>query len=372
MLTVRTGPPPRREGVGGWVRPPHIYFGKIDLALPELSPYTHPIPSPETPNPGNPKMPAEATPHELLRENLDMVLQARAKSLSLETRTALIDYILDPKASIRIKGIMEVAGVSKPTAMKYRNFLLATLENPPTEVGLGRVDRPTDRSLDYVRDVVRSTMTKEYVPEEQRELTSDDVVSIMDQTIRRLHADKAPGTAIKAMLEMKIKFQEIESKRSERTIDPHKVLGSKGLAGLMPILTGRFGQFLRHRREVPTFWNSAAATVLDCLIADIEKDIPIDPALAGTVSSFQTRLSAFQAGEPKPEPGLDTPIEPSDSATRVKVEDIDPPIVMTPDQLDQFRADHNIEPEEEKEIDLPTPASPFQGQVTKDDGSISL
>lgn len=231
-------------------------------------------------------MPREATILEEQREDLIAFLAQRTSNQTRPALAELADYALDPNQTTTGNGIARLLGISKPTGRRYRDLILTFFENPakasnpvvpsdemrPSEAALENQRLEIEAHAQHERTGARNVNTPA--------LGSDDVLDIIDRNIRRMDSDPStPATSLKQMLDLKIKFQDLEAARSENLQDPTKVLGPNGLADLVPVLLGRFELLLSHRRELPHFFQPAATMIMKALTEDHENGATWHPQL---------------------------------------------------------------------------------------------
>jgi hypothetical protein len=237
------------------------------------------------------------------REDLIQALSNRTRKIERPRIEAAVDYFLDPNVATTLAGIARAANISRPTARRWRNILIKCIETTPQEVGRSTEThpRPSDAALDQVRLAARAEGDQTKRTLETGELTGADLLKIIDKTIRRLDDEKAPGNALKSMLDLKIKYQALEAQRAENIQDPQKVLGPDGLVGLTPTLISRFNKLLAHRREIPQFYHAAGTLLLRALAEDLPlADAPAD--LNEALSRISLSVSALDQSPGEEEP----------------------------------------------------------------------
>ncbi len=253
----------------------------------------------------------EATPAQEQREDLIDFLAQRSSGLTRPRIVAIIDFVLDPERTITVNGIARAGLVQKGTARRYRDLLLGALENPNLARDPLASDhslRPTDHALDNARTEAEAHAQTQRTDHNvnRKTLDSEDILEIIDRNIRRMDADTATPTAtLKGMLDLKIKYQDLEAQRSENLQDPTKVLGPDGLAQLVPVLIQRFTLLMRHRHETPTFFYSAATMIMLALTEDLDAampdaegkspGLPWPTELESAIATFRGSSSSFAA-----------------------------------------------------------------------------
>lgn len=268
---------------------PHIITPKNNLApTPHLC-YPFPLKPPNIQLHLEVLMAAEdASPREIAIENLVTALRNRAKGLSLESATAAASYFLDhyrnPRAPLTVRALTEVASVTKPTARRYRDIMIAAYEHPAAEVARGDASASPEAIAEAASTASAHAAT--HSPFEKKRISNSEFEEILDATVRRLHEENAPGSAMKAMLELKMKFSQIEAASREHLIDPHKIMGPDGMRALVPTFLQRIQLLLAHRREMPAIGHGILEAALTALRADLGNADAFPDSLTEAIEAF--------------------------------------------------------------------------------------
>lgn len=241
--------------------------------------------------------------YDLTRDRLRAALDAHARGLSEPQINDIVDFVLDPDQAVTVKGIQRVGNVSKPTARRYRNILLAALEQTPEQNALDPT--PSDETVDRIRAEAelhaaqrRAEPTAPIAPTANSRVDAQEVARIIDRQIRRLDAAEIPNiSGMKQLLDLKIRFEELEHGGTERKVDSHKTLGPNGLPGMLDTIADRFRLLIAHRREVAPLLAVIIAELHTALSSDKDISYLGDEASALLSSPFWTPADAPQGDE---------------------------------------------------------------------------
>lgn len=209
------------------------------------------------------------------RDLYEQVLRNAGPRLDDGQVKAIIDKFYDADDPFSGAGIARDGNVSGPTARRYRNKLIAALENSPTVALKSVADpepikEPSPEVKHKAKRVVQKSIGK--TRRENRRVTGEETSEIVDAYLREIK--KSPldfkPSDVKALVDTKMKLEDMTNPVHEEIIDPRKVLGDEGLKGAERRYFERFVGIATHRAELPDLWK-ALCTAVDGARAEDEQ-----------------------------------------------------------------------------------------------------
>jgi|SRR6056297_588925 len=182
-----------------------------------------------------------------------------------------------------IHALAERSRLPRPSLEKFLD--LHTTDPPPnaptisaeigvSEVTVSKLRKKLRRAIDALNapspdpNPTPATSDPTQLPDD---LTPEEMVRIANKRIRELSESGGSDAALQKWFDFKAKFQNMRAETPDITVDPEKLLGPDGLIAMNQELLSRLRKLVRHRHEIPDFWEGLLALIDDAKQEDLKR-----------------------------------------------------------------------------------------------------
>ena len=215
--------------------------------------------------------------------------------------------------------------------MLFRSLLLAALESGPQRVLSsvtmpgGPIKRPSAPVLRQNRIALgkENAKIREELHRKRDRLSAADTSIILDRHIRRLdQAENCDPAKLKGLIDQKMKLEELVNPGQDEVIDPRKVLGKLGLAGMSEAYIKGLSTLCAHRTELSELWAGIVSQVVFTVMDDVEQGAKLPKGINAETFRYIATLAGEMEGateqpEPKVHPESAEETEPADEPVEV-------------------------------------------------------
>lgn len=260
-------------------------------------------------------------PREDERDLYRQLIQVNSRNLETEQLDRLIELFFNPGLALTTMGIAREVGVTKPTALRYKKLLLAAQERGPaivlqSVVGPGGQIKNPSLGVDLENQMLahrENAQTRDMLRRNRTRLSAQETSEGIDAKLRLMFKDPdAKATDIKALVDQKMKLEDLSNPGQEVVIDPRKVLGEQGLAGMLERWVKRFALIATHRHELPQLWAGATAHIIITVLEDVERGKRLPEGINADTFKYIAELAAANEAKEKKDDEEEVPRETSE------------------------------------------------------------